>query len=333
MLHFISSTRFPLYITLGAACLTVLFVLSGLEKRIILALNDPHNATAWWWRNHGIKPGMYASIAALVFLLIWPLRLRWQHVRRTAAVWLATLIVASGLIGSVLAPELTNRPRPRETVLLQGTEQYTPPFFVSAADKGKSFVSGHASIAFIFAVPFFTLLSILPRLAWGFLLLGLGYGFFLGYMRMVLGAHFLTDILWSGTLVLLGGWFFSRVITLQTDIPNRYTVPLLLFVLGCIVWFNKLNEHLDIALPATATTLDVRGLPCTHFRIASDTPTAHVSVHLTAYGAPASNLRLVHHQEGSVHKITFERTGLGLYRKISCMAEIAPAELELLLPR
>lgn len=70
------------------------------------------------------------------------------------------------------------------------------------AGKGKSFPCGHSSAGFALSIFFFLFRKTRPRLAWLFLALALVYGGALGLARMVVGAHFASDVVWSALLVI-----------------------------------------------------------------------------------------------------------------------------------
>jgi membrane-associated PAP2 superfamily phosphatase len=67
---------------------------------------------------------------------------------------------------------------------------------------GMSFPSGHASMGFYLMAPAFLLFH-RRRLAHSFVLVGLAGGLALGITRILQGAHFPSDVLWSAGFVYL----------------------------------------------------------------------------------------------------------------------------------
>lgn len=148
-------------------------------------------------------PGVVvASFGLATFILgrwIEPLR-PW---RRHGLLFALVVIIGPGLlINSMLKPHW-NRPRPSQVLEFGGTAKYVPPAMVSDHENAKSFPSGHASMGFVFMAPAFLLYRRRPRLAAFFLVLGLLMGGGIGVCRIAEGGHFLSDVVWSGTIVYL----------------------------------------------------------------------------------------------------------------------------------
>ena len=75
--------------------------------------------------------------------------------------------------------------------------------------EGKSFPSGHASVAFYLFTPFFPLRGSRKKWAVLFLSLGMSYGILMGFTRMVQGGHFPSDVVWAGGFTYLAGLVLS----------------------------------------------------------------------------------------------------------------------------
>lgn len=118
--------------------------------------------------------------------------------------WQALYVVAAfaigpGLLANTLAKDHSHRPRPGETQEFGGEFAYRAPFaFDGACDQNCSFVAGDPAAGFAFLAP--ALLLPARRRPAGIvatLLLGAG----IGLMRMLQGAHFFSDVVFSGLIV------------------------------------------------------------------------------------------------------------------------------------
>jgi len=127
------------------------------------------------------KPVAWLSAKSWVFLLL-------------------CLLVGPGLFANVVFKDHWGRARPREIVAFGGTKTFTPALVISDQCKRNcSFVSGDG--AFGFFLPSFA--YVVPfrrrrRVFWG----GMGFGVLFGGARILLGAHFLSDVLYAAVLVL-----------------------------------------------------------------------------------------------------------------------------------
>lgn len=148
------------------------FLIVTLSLLLLLIVLRPRLDALSHWRLPGYRP--------VVFLLL-------------------CLILGPGLIVHQVVKESVGRPRPDQTIPFGGEKPYIPPFHISAYD-GKSFVSGHAAMGYYIAA--FALLStgrLRILLYAASILLGLG----IGAGRLLQGRHFLSDILFSGSITLI----------------------------------------------------------------------------------------------------------------------------------
>lgn len=114
---------------------------------------------------------------------------------------LATLITGPGLIANGIFKENWGRARPRHLAEFGGEASFSPPLLISdQCVSNCSFVSGDASLAFFFVA----IALVLPaaRRVSG-IVLALAFGGFIGFMRIIQGAHFLSDVLFAGVFVSL----------------------------------------------------------------------------------------------------------------------------------
>jgi membrane-associated PAP2 superfamily phosphatase len=292
-------------LVLVSVLFTLILAPTGLDAWLAKKVYLPENAWAWWMRQYAPWPAYGASIAALVFLLLPWLRRAWPDGRRLAAIWLFTIIIGGGLVNQVILQELVERPRPRESVLLEDAG-------APAVLKGHSFPSGHATAGFIFAVPFFIWRRRKPRLAYAFLLTGVAGGALIGYARMVAGAHFASDVLWAGTIIFITALLGAAAYKGQRDVPTWLTAGLVLLTLLCLILFNRFQLQLSWR-GDSLTTVD---LPCRNFVVINGSA-PQVRVELTGYGAPLSTLAL-YEQNGTVRLQRWR----GLYHSLACRVQL-----------
>ena len=174
---------------------------------------------------YGEWPGLLLAVGALGALL---LGLVWQPARRyrLASAFLVLLyLIGPGLLVNVTLKEYWGRPRPADIVEFGGTRDFRQPWQIRTVDRRNSFPSGHASVAFYLAAPWFLLRSTRKRAAYGWLSVGVGFGLLVGAARMAQGAHFLSDVLWSGGLVYLTGLVLALGMGLGVDVRRQAAIP------------------------------------------------------------------------------------------------------------
>lgn len=112
---------------------------------------------------------------------------------------LAVLILGPGIIVHNVFKDNLDRARPSQIVEFGGEKQFTLPAVPSdQCEKNCSFPSGHAAGAF-FLMSFAWVWPQRRKIIMGS---SITYGLFEGLTRIVQGGHFLSDVLFSGLLVL-----------------------------------------------------------------------------------------------------------------------------------
>jgi lipid A 4'-phosphatase len=122
---------------------------------------------------------------------------------------LFTLGIGPGLLVNAILKDHCGRARPFQVTEFGGNRHFTPAFVISDQCKTNcSFVSGDASLGY-FGLAFFfvarrrrTLIASAAVLA----------GTLIGLVRMAQGAHFLSDVIFSGVFTFLAGWLLYFLI-------------------------------------------------------------------------------------------------------------------------
>ena len=221
---------------LFVAILTLYFVTTDLDIRITGLFYNPAGTDTptrfpvgelepWHWFYENDRNLVYVMLAISLFFMVFGLvKKRYRPFLVYGSFIIVAYLIGPGLIVNALLKgtdigELYigwGRFRPKETVLFGGTEQYfslwEPAFLYGGT--GKSFPSGHPTSGLIFITLFFifnnekfisrifgepnerkTLIIRLVKYS------GLGLSIFLGVMlgiaRVVQGAHFASDVLYS----------------------------------------------------------------------------------------------------------------------------------------
>jgi lipid A 4'-phosphatase len=126
---------------------------------------------------------------------------------------LLTLLIGPGLIVEALLKTTWGRARPKDIGEFGGAATYTP--FWQATDQcisNCSFVSGHAAVAFWVTAYAFLLP---PKWRAAGLFAGLAFGTAVGWVRIMQGGHFLSDVIGAGFVVLAVNVVLARAILKQ----------------------------------------------------------------------------------------------------------------------
>ncbi len=197
---------------LFALATSVLFCATDLDLTVAswFRSQDAHGAWRWTYDHTMLvdllyKKGTWPAIAvgvvaAVVAAVGWSARI-WREPRRLALFLLLALAIGPGLLVNAVAKDHWGRPRPRELAQFGGTQAYIAPGMIDSESDGKAFPCGHSSVGFALG---FALCCWWWRrrraLAIAALAGGIAYGLALGIARMSVGAHFLSDVLWSAYL-------------------------------------------------------------------------------------------------------------------------------------
>jgi lipid A 4'-phosphatase len=118
-----------------------------------------------------------------------------------AALLLIVLAIGPGLIVNGILKEHWGRARPRDVTQFGGTRSFTPALVIAdQCERNCSFSAGHPSAGFALAALGYAYLS--RRRRRGAILAATGFGLLIGFARVAAGAHFLSDVLFSGLIVI-----------------------------------------------------------------------------------------------------------------------------------
>ena len=163
-------------------------------------------------------------VFTLLIKLVLPRVKPWISAR--AAIFLiATLVLAPGLLVNVLLKNHWDRPRPVAVVEFGGSERFVPWWDPRGqCVKNCSFVSGETSSAFWTLAP----AALMPA-PWRLLAYAsaIAFGVGMGMVRMAMGAHFFTDVVFAGLftfiiIVLVHGLIFR---TQASDSETKTETP------------------------------------------------------------------------------------------------------------
>ncbi len=139
---------------------------------------------------------------AVVGLLLHSLITKKEIVKKRILLYLLlSLLLGPGLLVNVIFKNHFGRARPAQIVQFGGTKHFTPAGTIThECQKNCSFTSGHAAAAFYFLtlVPLF-------RGKKRYIVAGLAllWGSLVGFVRIIQGGHFLSDVICSALVVAL----------------------------------------------------------------------------------------------------------------------------------
>lgn len=165
-----------------------------------------------------VAPHLFC-VGLAVWLLARAARQREQAKRyvRRAIFIVAVYAIGPGLLVNAGLKNYSHRPRPIQTLEVAGASAMFRPFyrFDGACSRNCSFSSGEAASAFWTVAPAMLAPPTLRLVAVGF---ALAYGCAVSFLRLALGAHFLSDVAFSALAILLLTLSMKRL--LKIDRPR-----------------------------------------------------------------------------------------------------------------
>jgi lipid A 4'-phosphatase len=206
----------------GLVVLSVAIRLFDLDRRVSANFYHPGVTPPWWAKGRTLWDAVYryaawpafaVALTALALLITSLFRPRLRPHRRALAVAVLSLALGPGLlVNGILKPE-SGRPRPRNITEFGGVESYRSVGSINLGGKGGAFPSGHASMGFYFLTFYVIWRRSRPRAGRAALAFGLVAGGVIGFQRIAVGAHFLSDVIWAGGVDYLAALFLGALLT------------------------------------------------------------------------------------------------------------------------
>ena len=202
------------------------FIHWNLDLKISSFFYDPHEG--WYLKNrqpwkflyqYGTIPGFLLTISAFIgwaSTFINPRFSRWQ--RHLLLIFL-TSAIGGGIIVNAILKTYWGRPRPKQVTEFHGQFEYQHIVPPGIPGKGHSFTCGHCTMGFIF-ITLFAFRRKSKALAYAGGLFGMGYGALISMGRIVQGAHFALDAIWSlGVILIVSTTFYYFILKIPRAGP------------------------------------------------------------------------------------------------------------------
>jgi len=164
------------------------------------------------WRDNTAANFLHecVQVGARVLAVVLVLAIVLNRHRQAALFLLAALLVGPGLLTNTVLKDNWGRARPLQVQEFGGIATFTPAWQpTDQCDKNCSFVSGDGALGFFLHTFFYV---VPPRYRRRVFILGfVGGGGLFGLMRIAMGAHFFSDVLVSGLLMLASGALLHRL--------------------------------------------------------------------------------------------------------------------------
>ena len=161
---------------------------------------------AFIWVGYVVFAGLLLSVSARH---LWG-RYLFRLTRRSICFIVVFSVLGPGLIVNHVFKDHWDRARPRAIVEFGGEKSFTPPLAIAdQCERNCSFVSGEASYGFAYAALAFL---VAPRWRRRVFWAAVGFGSVVGAFRMLVGAHFLSDVFFAGVFTIAMAWYAHREI-------------------------------------------------------------------------------------------------------------------------
>lgn len=215
------SVRLIPLLLLGVATLGLRF--SPVDMAIARRVFDPTLPQPWKWAwqlpwsllyEYGVWPAWIMAVGGVILAAIAGQK-RFGRMRRAGLFLALVTILGPGLIVNLALKPWYGRPRPRDLGEFGGQHQFVPVLTLRPVERGTSFPSGHAAMAFCLFTPAFLFANRSRSATLAFAAVGVLLGTAVGIARILQGAHFLSDIVWSAGVVYVTALVLCRVLRLD----------------------------------------------------------------------------------------------------------------------
>jgi len=290
--------------------------------------------------HYGNLPALVLALSGLLLFAFSYQRVKTLKWRKIGIFLLLSMIVGPGLIVNTILKDQWGRPRPRNVIEFGGSYEYEPLLTMDRESDGKSFPCGHATMGFYLFVPWFLLRHSRRILAGVSLALGIGAGALIGYIRMIQGGHFASDVLIAGILVYLTAfamfrilglhrniWFFSQPDQAQKRLNPVTRVMLIILGIALILAvllatpYNR-NQTYQLNDLGAEEILELRIVEGDlHIGMADST---YFESETTGFGFPGSKLRWRRQQSGEYSRKTILHQEMkGLFTELSNLSRLS----------
>lgn len=208
----------------------LMILLFAVWPSIDLALVDPfyepgvgfQAREVWWIKIIYMIVARFWVLALLFTVLLLAgivprFRSRWAHQRKALIYLLVALVIGPGLIVNSGLKNHWGRPRPVQLARYGGNARFTPALVPShQCPHNCAFASGHAAAAFFPMAGYW----LTRRRRW--LVGGIAFGLLVGYIRIAMGAHFLSDIVFAGLIVHFTCRWLAYLFGYATTVPEGH---------------------------------------------------------------------------------------------------------------
>jgi lipid A 4'-phosphatase len=210
------SSRVRWSFRIGLAILVLLVLVPAIDFYVSRLFYDP--AIGFVWRNQPVPEFLHnaiqiaarviGAVTLLAFLYtagrsVWaklPVTLLRLGPRSWAFLFLG-LVLGPGLVANVVLKDNWSRARPIQVQEFGGHQHYSPPLVISdQCEKNCSFVAGDAAMGFYLQIVAYV---VALRFSGPLFAAGMAAGLSAGLLRIGMGAHFFSDVIYAGVFMTL----------------------------------------------------------------------------------------------------------------------------------
>jgi len=208
---------------------TVALRFSPVDVMVSRSVFDPALAQPWKWAwqmpwsllyDYGVWPAWILAGGGGLCLAADALRRRFGRLGRAGLFLVLVTSLGPGLLVNLVLKPWYGRPRPRDLAEFGGAHEFVPVLTHSRSANCTSFPSGHAAMAFCLFTPAFLFRQRSRTATVMFTAIGLLSGTAVGAARILQGAHFVSDVVWSAGVVYITALVLSRALKLD-ELPHE----------------------------------------------------------------------------------------------------------------